>query len=131
MKPVIAFLLLGALAVPVSAEPNIDEVVLPAKTEIFIELLRGLNSKTAREGDKFSATVQVPVTLDDQIVIPAGSYVIGHVVYRRGAGYIRGRAELQLAFDTIILARGVTRNMQAVAGRPKERSPTPPMRRGD
>lgn len=92
---------------------TLDDVVLPSKTEVFIQLQRSINSKTASPGDKFSALVEVPVTHRDKILIPVGSFVIGHIVERAGAGRIKGKAELLLAFDTVILPDGTTRKMRA------------------
>lgn len=93
---------------------DLDSVVLPRKTDLYIELQKGINSRTARDGDKFSAVVEVPVTQDDTIVIPVGTYVLGHVVRRKGSGYVKGKAELLLGFDTVILPNGTTRKIQAV-----------------
>jgi hypothetical protein len=107
------FLLSGGVA-QAQEGVNLDEVVLPRKTEIFIELQRGINSRTAQPGDRFSAVVEVPVTVDDSIVIPVGSYVLGHVVRKAPAGRVKGKAQLLLAFDTVILPDGVTRKMVAV-----------------
>lgn len=92
---------------------SLDGVVLPAKTDIFVRLQRSLNSKTVSPGDKFSTLVEVPVTVDDQIVIPVGSYMLGHVASKETAGYIEGKANLVLIFDTVILRNGVTRQLRA------------------
>ena len=96
----LASLLMGPLP---AGDSDLDGIVVPNKTEIFIALQRSLNSATATTGDKFSATVQVPVTHQDKIIIPVGSFVIGHVVYKKDPGRVKGKAELQLAFDTVIL----------------------------
>jgi hypothetical protein len=92
---------------------SLDVVILPAKTDIFVRLQRSLNSKTVSPGDKFSTLVEVPVTLDDQIVIPVGSYMLGHVASKETAGYFEGKANLVLVFDTVILRNGVTRQLRA------------------
>jgi type IV secretion system protein VirB10 len=92
---------------------SLDGVILPAKTDIFVRLQRSLNSKTVSPGDKFSTLVEVPVTLDDRIVIPVGSYMLGHVASKETAGYIEGKANLVLVFDTVILRNGVTRQLRA------------------
>jgi len=92
---------------------SLDGVILPAKTDIFVRLQRTLNSKTASPGDKFSTLVEVPVTLDDQIIIPVGSYMLGHVASKETAGYLEGKANLVLVFDTVILRNGVTRQLRA------------------
>jgi len=109
-----------------AAEPNsLDGVVIPRKTELFIELMRSINSKTAQVGDKFAATVQVPVTLGDRIIIPPGAYVIGHVAETKAAGYIRGKAQMLLGFDTVILPDGTTRQIRAVVQSADKYSPEP------
>lgn len=93
---------------------TIDEVVLPAKTEIFVSLERSINTKTATAGDKFYGRVAVPVTANDKIVIPEGTHIIGHVDYTKKPGYVKGKAQLELKFDTVILPDGTTRQIQAV-----------------
>jgi type IV secretion system protein VirB10 len=92
---------------------NLDGLVLPAKTEIFIRLQRTLNSKTVSPGDKFSAQVEVPVTHNDRIVIPVGSYLLGHVASKETAGYLEGKASMVLVFDTVIFRNGITRQLKA------------------
>lgn len=108
---VVFFASLSGLAAGVT---QLDGVVIPRKTDLFIELMRSINSKTAQVGDKFSAIIQVPVTLNDTIIIPVGSYVIGHVEDRKAAGYIKGKAQMLLGFDTVILPDGTTRQIRAV-----------------
>jgi hypothetical protein len=108
----LVFLGVGTHIVSGHAE-SIDDQILPRKTEIFIELKRSLNSKTVRPGDKFPAVVEVPVTLNDQIVIPVGSFILGHVKDQETAGYLKGRASLLLSFDSVILPGGTTRMMRA------------------
>lgn len=127
MKTSIASLLTLGLSVslslaqgplPVAQNPgDLEGVVVPRKTEIFVEIGRTVDSKTAQEGDKFFGKITVPVTINDRIVLPIGTYVIGHVVEASRAKRLRGKAELQLNWDTVILPSGVTRNIQAlVAG---------------
>jgi type IV secretion system protein VirB10 len=93
---------------------SLDGVILPAKTEIFVRLQRSLSSKTVKPGDKFPTVVEVPVVVDDRIVIPVGSYMLGHVASKDTAGYIEGKSRLVLVFDTVILRNGVTRELRAL-----------------
>jgi hypothetical protein len=104
---------------------QLDGVVIPRKTDLFIELMRSINSKTAQVGDKFSATIQVPVTMNDRIILPVGSYVIGHVEDRKAAGYIKGKAQMLLGFDTVILPDGTTRQIRAVVQQADKYSSNP------
>ena len=106
-------LLFCFLASSLSFGQTIDETVVPRKSEIFIQLQRSLNTKTAQTGDKFSSLVEVPVTVDDRIVIPVGSYIIGFVDKSKKPGRLRGKAKMTLRFDTVILPTGVTRYMRA------------------
>lgn len=92
---------------------SLDGVILPAKTKIFVSLQRSLNSKTVSPGDAFVTVVEVPVTLNDQILIPVGSYIQGFVASKEAAGYLQGKASLLLAFDTVILRNGITRDLRA------------------
>lgn len=92
----------------------LDDVVLPRKTEIFLTLERSISTKTATAGDRVHGRVSVPVTQDDRIVIPVGSYILGRVDFSRQPGRLKGKGELILIFDTVILPDGTTRQMEAV-----------------
>ncbi len=93
---------------------TLDDAVVPRKTQIFVQLQRSLNTKTARTGDRFHAKVEVPVTVEDKIIVPTGSFIIGHVDVSRTGGRVKGKPEMKLLFDTVILVGGTTRNIRAV-----------------
>ncbi len=87
--------------------------MIPRKTEIFVRIQRSLNTKTARTGDRFHGQVEVPVTVEDRIIIPKGSFIIGHVDVSQSAGRVKGKSQMRLLFDTVILPSGTTREIQA------------------
>ncbi len=93
---------------------TLDDAVVPRKTEIFVKIQRSLNTKTARTGDRFHGQVEVPVTVEDKIIIPQGSFIIGHVDISQTGGRVKGKAEMRLLFDTVILPGGTTRDIRAV-----------------
>ena len=93
---------------------GIDSVVIPAKTEIFVTLQRSLSTKTTSSGDRFFGQVAVPVAIDDKVIIPIGSSIIGHVDASRRSAHLKGQAALTLKFDSIVLPDGTTRQLQAV-----------------
>jgi len=91
-----------------------DDIVIPRKTDLFVSLERALDSRTASVGDRFHARLSVPVTANDQIVIPVGSFIIGEVDYKKQPGYLKGTGQLKMSFDTVIFPDGRTRKMVAV-----------------
>lgn len=95
---------------------TIDDLTIPRKTEIFITLERSISTRTATSGDKFFGKIAVPLTSNDKIIVPVGSFIIGHVDTSKEAPRLRGKAELGLKFDTIILPDGTTREIQAILG---------------
>ena len=60
-----------------SARPVDQSSVVPTDTVISVQINGSLSSRTARVGDKFTATVMVPVYSNGRTVIPAGSIVEG------------------------------------------------------
>jgi hypothetical protein len=105
-----------ASTTPAAQQPESPEakpVVVPKKTEIVMSLLSFVTTRSASVGDKFYGQVVIPVTADDRIVIPVGSYVVGAVRHAKRAGRITGKAELALDFHTVIFSSGQTRNLKA------------------
>lgn len=84
-----------------------EGVVIPAGTRIVTTLENEINTKSAREGDKFRCKVTVPVTAAGEIVIPQGSEIHGTVgrIERKTAGR-KGQTTMQLMFDEIELPNG-------------------------
>ena len=102
------------VACATSFAQTLDDAVIPRKTEIFVQLKRSLNTKTARTGDRFHSQVEVLVTVEDKIIIPKGSFIIGHVDVSKTGGRVKGKPEMRLLFDTVILPGGTTRDIRAV-----------------
>ncbi len=98
-----------------AAQTDQEEMVIPSKTNLFVTLQTGVSTDTARPGDLFHARLAVPITSDDQIVIPVGSYLIGQVDEVTRPGRLKGKGEIVLSFDTIIFPSGVTRRLEARA----------------
>src|ERR1700691_4282291 len=59
--------------------PPAPAVVVPTGTKIPLTLKQGVNSKSARPGDPVYAQTAFPITQDNHIVIPAGTFVQGEV----------------------------------------------------
>lgn len=105
-------LLAGLLAVPLLAAQ--EEATIPRKTDIFVTLGGGFSSKTAKPGDRFFATVAVPVVVDEQILVPQGSKLLGQVSEIRKGARKKEEGWIGLAVDTVVLPSGANRKLEAV-----------------
>lgn len=92
-------------------QANVDPAAdysVPSGTKIPLMLTQGITSKTAKEGDPVYAQTSFPVTQNNRIVIPAGTYVQGVVRRVVRPGRVKGRAELQMSFTSMIFPNGYT-----------------------
>ncbi|HMK30735.1 MAG TPA: hypothetical protein VK473_13700, partial [Terriglobales bacterium] len=85
--------------------PPPPPLVVPAGTTLKVRLNTALGSKTSQAGQPFSGSLMTPVSVDGEIVIPAGSAVEGEVVDAKAAGRFKGAATLSLKL-TGISAKG-------------------------
>jgi hypothetical protein len=90
---------------------SFKEIVVPAGTEIPLVLKSAIDTKNTRIGDGVYCQTSFPVVIDNVIAIPAGTYVKGEVVKAQRAGKIKGRAEIQFKFNTLIFPNGYTVNV--------------------
>jgi hypothetical protein len=77
------------------------ELRIPEGTEISVRLEESLSSATARDEDRFKATLQQPVRVDGAVAIPAGAEVRGIVRSAEAADRLRRSGRLTLDFDTV------------------------------
>lgn len=83
-------------------------ITIPAGTTVLLHLKSPLNTKNARVGDAVYCETAFPVTQDNVTVIPPHTYVKGQVTRVERPGRVKGRAELQLHFNTLIFPDGYT-----------------------
>ncbi len=105
------FLLLLAQGEP--APPPEKTFQVEKGTRIPLTLLRSVSTKNAVEGDAVYLETLFPVLVDGRIVIPAHSNVKGTVTQVKRAGRVKGRAELYVRFDTLILPNATLRDFRA------------------
>jgi hypothetical protein len=60
-----------------------------------------IDSATAQTGDTFHATLDAPLAVDGDVVVPAHYNVEGHVVNAQASGKFRGQALLVLQLDRL------------------------------
>src|SRR5258708_4886500 len=81
---------------------------LPAGTGVLLQLQSPIYTKTARVGDGVYCESTFPVTQENQMAIPAGTYVKGRITHIQRPGRVKGRAELQVHFTSMIFPNGYT-----------------------
>ncbi|HEY7390160.1 MAG TPA: hypothetical protein VH640_16715 [Bryobacteraceae bacterium] len=92
------------------------EVTVSAGTRVPLALINSVSTKHSAEGDRVYLQTVFPILVNNRIVIPAGSYVLGTVTEVKRPGRVRGRGELWVRFDSITLPNGVTRDFRARLG---------------
>ena len=83
-------------------------VVVPAGTVIPVTLTSRISTKNARDGDGIYGKTVFPITVNNKIIIPEGSFVRGKVTEIRRPGRVKGKGELTLNFQTLVLPSGIT-----------------------
>jgi type IV secretion system protein VirB10 len=88
--------------------PAVKAITVPSGTKVLLQLKSPIDTKSARVGDGVYCQTSFPVTQDNVVVIPAGTYVKGEIVHVERAGRIKGRAQILFHFDTMIFPNGYT-----------------------
>ena len=81
-------------------------VTLPAGTQLSVILETTLSTKTTQAGDRFRARVVMPVWVNQREVLPVGTAVEGTVATLKGPSRVKGRAEMQLRPEKLLLPDG-------------------------
>jgi type IV secretion system protein VirB10 len=95
----------GTPSVAPAAKPA-AAIEVPAGTKVLLALHSGVNTKTAQAGDGVYLASTFPVVVGSRVVIPVGVYVQGVIDKVVRPGHIKGRAEVQMHFTTMIFPNG-------------------------
>src|SRR5437763_5998820 len=99
------------------AEQSANGGEVASGTEIKASLDDALSTKTAHEGQQFTATVIEPVrSADGNTAIPAGSKIVGEVTETeegKTLPQLRGKARLNMRFTQVQLTNGATMPLSA------------------
>jgi len=123
MRGLAIFFLLATVMVGASAQTNsttnvksVSEtspdaprrLVIPAGTKVLLNLKSPINTKSAHVGDGVYCQTSFPITQNNVVVIPAGTYVKGEITRVQRAGRIKGTAEILFNFNSMIFPNGYT-----------------------
>ena len=99
---------------PVSSPPAAPRpIVVASGTRVAVVLENGISTRSAKPGDSVYLRTSFPITQNNQIVIPVGSYLRGSLLDSKRPGRIKGRGEFRMRLDTLILPNGYTVNLNA------------------
>jgi type IV secretion system protein VirB10 len=79
---------------------------VPAGTKVLLQLRSAINTRSAKPGDGVYLASTFPVVVGNRVMIPAGVYVQGVVDRVARAGRVKGRAQLDMHFTSIIFPNG-------------------------
>jgi len=82
-------------------------------TRIPLVLVNSVSTRTSNIGDRVYLQTSFPISVDNRIVVPEGTYVTGTITQVKRPGRVRGRGEMYVRFDTLMLRNGVTRDFRA------------------
>ena len=91
-----------------------SRIIVPAETTIPIMLLTPINTKSAFVGASIYCESVYPITVGNRIIIPRGSSVRGTITQVVRPGHVKGRAQIGLRFDELVLPNGTTVQLRAV-----------------
>jgi hypothetical protein len=89
------------------------KIQVPTGTHIPLVLHNGISTKSTKPGDAVYLETLFPIMIDGKVVIPAGSYVSGEVTESKRPGRVKGRGELMIKLNTMILPNGYLVNLNA------------------
>jgi type IV secretion system protein VirB10 len=79
---------------------------VPAGTKVLLQLRSAINTKSAKPGDGVYLASTFPVVVGNRVMIPVGVYVQGVIDRVERAGHVKGRAQLDMHFTSIIFPNG-------------------------
>ena len=90
-----------------------EKIFVPAGTRIGVVLENGISTRGAKPGDSVYLQTSFPITQNNRIVIPVGSYLRGEIIDSKRPGKIKGKGEFRLRLNTLIFPNGYTVNLNA------------------
>jgi len=91
--------------------PPPQKVTIPSGTALAVRLVDPIDSEKNQVGDTFHATLNNPITINGDVVVPSGSDVQGHLADVKSAGKFAGQSVVVLQLDSVS-SGGQTYNIQ-------------------
>ena len=88
-------------------------ITVPSGTRLGVTLENGISTATAKKGDSVYFRTSFPITINNKVVIPVGAYLRGEVTDAKRAGHVKGRGELRIRLNTLVMPNGYTVDLNA------------------
>ena len=90
---------------PATAQPAAaaSGAVIPIGTSITVRMIDSVNSEQSRLGETFHASVDEPVMVDGQVVVPRGADALTKLVEDQQSGKIAGKTVLTLVLQQVLV----------------------------
>jgi hypothetical protein len=90
-----------------------SKVIVPVGTRIGVILENGISTATAKPGDSVYFRTSFPITINNKVVVPVGSYLRGEITETKRPGHVKGKGELRMHLNTLIFPNGYTVDLNA------------------
>ena len=97
----------GSGAASPAAETGLKTYTVRSGTRILLSLKGEISTRTAAPGDPVYLVSDFPVVEDGAVVLPPGMYVKGYIDRVERPGKVKGRAQLQMHFASMIFPNGI------------------------
>src|SRR5215470_5482143 len=98
---------------PVPARAPEKKLIVPAGTRLAVVLENGVSTRSAKAGDSLYFHTAFPVTQNNLVLIPVGSYLRGSLLESKRPGRIKGHGEFRMRLESLILPNGYTVDLLA------------------
>jgi hypothetical protein len=108
------------------APPAPPPITLPQGTVIRVRLAESLDTRSNHVGERFTATLDSPIVVNNSVVVPKGATFTGRIDASKPSGRLKGRAVLDLRLVSFELKgvqyRITTSDVDNVSGRHRRRN---------
>src|SRR5262249_27428832 len=84
---------------PLPPPPAPKHMTVPVGTAIRIQMIDSIDSSTDQVGQQFRASLEAPIVVEDEVIVPKGVDVFVKLTEARSSGKIKGQSELQVELD--------------------------------
>jgi len=88
---------------PPPPPPPPRKFTIPEGTDVRVQMIDTIDSKTNQPGETFQASLDSPLVSGSQVVVPKGANVTVKLLEAKTSGKFKGQSELEIALDHIVL----------------------------